>query len=153
MTFGKEAVVTARLLTSIMALAVVVPAAMSIVAVAPADAALVHLDSSYGMPPADDDAATIPLAMIAGAADFRTLSRPIPITFEYGVSAGTATDAFAINGSGTTWPPNSFQRVEDPLILPDLPPSAGWVPLVGGLALVAYRMRRTDKRFRFRSAV
>ncbi|MGH6780833.1 MAG: hypothetical protein ACREB5_01820, partial [Sphingomonadaceae bacterium] len=34
-----------------------------------------------------------------------------------------------------------------------VPAIAGWIPLVGALALVAYRMRRADGRTRFPSAV
>lgn len=136
---------TARLLISIMTVIV-----MATVAAVPARSALIYLAPSTEARSAGHDPMSV---MMAGAVDFRTLSAAMPIMFDYGAQTDTATEAFASNSGGTTWPPNSFQRVEDPVILPDLPPSAGWVPLVGGLALVAYRMRRTDRRFRFRSAV
>lgn len=134
-----EGVLAARLLIACLALT-----AGSL----PANAAFVNLNPSY-----DDPFRGTDVLMIPGAADFRALSRPMSIIVALDESGEAAAETFATANSGTTWPPNNFQRVNDPVILPELPESAGWIPLVGGLALVAYRMRRTDRRVRFRSAV
>lgn len=114
-----------------------------------AHAAFIDLDPSYG---GDAAVGRNVLTMIPGAAEFNALSRPMPIVIAFG-PPDTVAETFAEASQEQTWRPNSFPQAADPLILPDLPQSAGWVPLVGGLALIAYRMRRGDRRFRYRSAV
>ena len=120
-------------------------------AAAPADAAWVQLDAYYGG--AWPAAGTADGTAMPGATEFSRLSRPVPIRFGFAEAARTAQGPGG--GAAATDPLSPprrrvFQPPEDPILLADIPPSAGWVPAVGGLALVAYRIRRGR---RFRSAV
>lgn len=119
-------------------------------ATTPAHAAWVQLDPRYdgGWPtagPPDEGA-------MPGATEFDRLSRPLPIRFGFAEAARTARQGAEgeLDAGDPLSPPQQrrFQPAEDPILLADIPPSAGWVPAVGGLALVAYRIRRGNRRFR-----
>lgn len=121
-------------------------------AVSPGHAALVRLD------PGDEifgqAVAATGMPAMPGAAEFNRLSRPIPLYFGFAqASEGVAAAGLAVDPSAAVWPPRQFQPADDPVLILDVPQSTGWMPLVGGLVLVAYRIRRANRRFRFRSAV
>jgi len=137
-----EAVVAAR--SAIACLTLLIMAA-------PARAAFIDLDPHEDEVLLTGDGSAAPA--IPGAAAFNQLSKPMPISIAFGSVQGMEETSFTSGAQPSTWPPGALQQAENPVILPDVPRSAGWMPLVGGLALVAYRMRRNDRRFRFRSAV
>jgi hypothetical protein len=121
-------------------------------AVSPAHAARVRRD------PGDEifgqAVAATGLPAIPGAAEFNRLSRPIPLHFGFAqASESVAAGGLAVDPPAAALAPRAFPPADDPVLILDVPRSTGWMPLVGGLVLVAYRIRRAKRRFRFRSAV
>lgn len=109
------------------------------------------------------NAATMMLDPVTGSAPFQTAAAPTWDLYqngEYPLGARSPNNnglfdtppEFETGNERRRWPPTTDA--------PELAPGAGenrrsggWLPLIGGVLLVAYRMRRARSRTRFTSAV